>query len=172
MARPPGVLFPNTPSTLSTTSKRDVDFGFISISIKQIHMNTLPIFTVPFGPHYGFLFSFNARPRATKGLVQCIPKPLPMNQFVSVWQEASTADKSIIIDQAKCIANDMLSVQKATTGVAMLGSPSPSLKDDPKFQGELLQAQLVSGEQLAFAALCSELVVLLTVDVPSKLRYK
>ena len=41
---------------------------------------------------------------------------------------------------------------------------------DPKFQGELIQAQIKSGESLAFSALVAELTVLCALEVPVSLH--
>ncbi len=46
----------------------------------------MPIFSVPWGPHCGLLYTFYARPRALEGLVQCMPKALPIKEFKAEWE--------------------------------------------------------------------------------------
>ena len=56
--------------------------------------------------------------------------------------------------------------QKRKTGVGILRTPAVELKADQKFQGELLQASITAGEELAFAALSSELLVCRVAEIP------
>ena len=65
-------------------------------------------------------------------------------------------------------AYKLLNKQRAKTGVAILGSPSQSLSSDPKFQGNLANQMILSGEKLAQASLASEFLVLKVANVPSQ----
>ena len=70
------------------------------------------------------------------------------------------------MNTSESIAQERISSQRETLGVALPGSPSEALVNDPKLQGELLQAQIEVGEQLAFASPTSEFLPL------SILRYQ
>ena len=64
----------------------------------------------------------------------------------------------------------MLQQQKNKTGVAILGTPIPQLQEDPKYQ-DLLPSSLVVGEELAQAALASEVLILMVAEVPQSEWY-
>ena len=53
-----------------------------------------------------------------------------------------------------------------------MGKPSQQLSNDPKYQGDLLTASIKVGEQLAFSALSSELLILLTLAIPRNKWHK
>lgn len=166
------IIYPNLSSTISTSSNRDIDFGFISTCVKSVYLYTQPILSVPFSPHYGFVVSLSARPRSVQGLVHCIPKSLPIQPFLSTWNEFTPIQQQTIYNDSLQQAQTMLNKQKAKTGIAILGSPTNCLVEDPKFSGELLTAQILNGQKLALAALAAELTILNTLKVPLDQQHK
>ncbi len=75
------IIHPNTLTTISTFINRPIDFGIISTSIECMYITTHPVYTVPFGPHYGLVSEFCAKPRSIQGLVQYMPRALPIEEF-------------------------------------------------------------------------------------------
>ena len=71
-----------------------------------------------------------------------------------------------MITNARKRAKQILRKQYKKTGIAILGKPSQTLNHDPIFQGDLKQANVKVGEDLALALLTSELLTLDTVQVP------
>lgn len=131
-----------------------------------MHKSTHLIFTVPWGPHCGLVSVFNARPRSIQGLVQCLPRALPMEEFKVVFEQMEPVVFNRVYAQARERASSMLLKQKLKTGVAILGKPSQTLEDDPKYQGGLLEAQISNGEQLALAALSAEIAIVNVLNIP------
>ena len=75
------VLHTGARTTLATHSDRPIDFGLISNSISEMYIDSRILTNVPFGPHFGLLFSFYASPRSIHGKVLCVPKALPLKDF-------------------------------------------------------------------------------------------
>ena len=49
-------------------------------------MNITLIYDVVWGLHLGLLLELVAKPKSIYGLVQCMPKELPMDQFNNFWK--------------------------------------------------------------------------------------
>ena len=75
------MINPGVATTISSACGRPVDFAFISVEISPMFMNLTPIYDVVWGPHLGLLLELVAKPKPIYGLVQCMPKELPMDQF-------------------------------------------------------------------------------------------
>ena len=75
------LLDPGVASTTTMSPNRPIDFGVISNSIHDLFVSAQAVFTVPWGPHCGILFRFNAEPSAIQGLIMCVPKSLPLELF-------------------------------------------------------------------------------------------
>ena len=147
-----------TTTTLSTD--RPIDFALISKSIKPMFASTQPIYDSTWKPHYSNILSLHMRPIQIRGKVLCKPKPLPMKQFQSLWKYLDEDDQGRICHTASNRAKKLLQKHKRTNGVAILGQPCPQLDLDVKFQGNLKQDCIRSGEALALASLTAEMVVL------------
>ena len=139
----------NTCTTTTLSNSRVIDFGFASLNLKHMILASEAIWTVPYGPHCGLLQTLAGRPREIKGLVLCIPRPLPIDDFKHEWDSLVSDDKHEVLSSSRVQAQTMLSKQKLSTGVAVLGRPSVVLSSDVKFQGELLDQQIINGESLA-----------------------
>ena len=66
------VLRPNAVTTTSVSADRAIDFGLISKSISKFFMSARPIYSVPWGPHYGAIYDFLMNPKSVKGQVVCV----------------------------------------------------------------------------------------------------
>ena len=159
------VLSPNAVTTTSVSADRAIDFGLISKSIYKFFKRARPIFSVPWVPHYGEIFSFLMNPKSIKGKILCVPKALPIHHFSKIWKTLSEDAKGSYAKNSENRAKNVLQKQKRHTGVAILGRPDYSLDTDIKFQGDLKIQCIRVGEQLAFASLSSEFLVLDVVGV-------
>jgi len=160
------LLHPQVSSTLTSTSNRVIDFGFISNSIKLMFIDIHPKLDVPWGPHIGISAEFRMRPKSISQYVQCIPKPLPMSDFISRWNALDSQQQNLAWHKARLNAMQILFKQQQKTGIAILGRPQAVLMNDIKFQGELQKSQIKEGEKLALSALSSELLVLSVAETP------
>ena len=61
---------------------------------------------------------------------------------------------------SQLLAKNRLAKQKYYSGVAILGKPPEALQEDHKFKGELLDAAIAVGEDMAQASLSTEYLVL------------
>ena len=68
-------------STLYTSTKSNYDFCMYSTSISHLFVACLPILDAPWSPHISFSVHLESSPRSVQGLVHCIPKALPMEDF-------------------------------------------------------------------------------------------
>ena len=102
----------------------------------------------PWSPHIGLELDIISTPRQVIGPVLCLPAPLPVKDFVSVWLGLSPLEQSQAWQDAQQGARERLLEQRAKTGVAILGRPPEALKQDPKFQGDLLEASKKCGGKI------------------------
>ena len=109
-----------------------------------------------------------ASPRAIQGVVLVIPKPLPMEDFGVLWGEYNDYEKLQAWRNAQKTAIRRLDAQKRKTGVAILGQPHPVLNSDPKFQNDTRKDSIRVGEELAQAALSTELLICRVAKVDPK----
>ena len=94
---------------------------------------------------------------------------MPVVQFSEQWGKLDVREQGILYEQAVSKADSLLHLQKAKTGVAILGQPQASLKEDPKHQNPDM---LLVGEQFAKASLVTELVILMGAGIDSKHFFK
>ncbi len=50
--------------------------------------------TVPWGPHCGINYEFNARPRPVQVFVLCIPEALPIESFAASWGDMTHVEQT------------------------------------------------------------------------------
>ena len=124
----------------------------ISSEFYHILLSLEVLIGVPWHPHCALLLTLLASPRSIQGLVQCIPRPLPLVEFQDFWKSVSPDEQISFWRKAEKRAKHILEKQKAHTGVAILGRPSPQLVADPNFQGPLREVQIQVGEKLALAS--------------------
>jgi len=160
------MIHPKMPTTLSSTSDRVIDYGFISKDIKVMYQDLFPIRGVPWGPHYAFVVALNSKPRSIFSRVQCIPKALPMDEFQAAWAKLDEDQRATEWAKASNKADRILKKQYCKTGYYILGSPTDQLASDPKFQGALLSDSLACGQEAAHASLASEVLVLNIAGIP------
>jgi hypothetical protein len=160
------LIHPRVPTTLSTTSNRVIDFGFISTDIQMMWQDVQPDLMVPWGPHIGMYATFNMKPKSISQYVQCIPKALPLDSFIANWNVLDSNQQNLAWAKAQLKSKRILFKHKIKTGVAILGQPNEILLNDGKFQGALQRAQIKEGERLAASALASELLVVEVANIP------
>ena len=71
-----------------------------------------PVRSVPWSPHIGFLIGLLMTPRSITGLVQCIPKALPIVEFNIAWKTLSDDMRSVLWRKANKRASQILFKQK------------------------------------------------------------
>ena len=163
---------PLVKTTTSMSLKRAIDYALISKGIKQKYAKQKPIYTVPWGPHFGSILYLHLDSIIVEGNVQSIPKQLPMDKFNEIWGYFNEDEQNRLMKMAQKRASKLLIKQHKKTGIAILGKPVSALKHDPKFQNELLAQSIKNGETLAKAALTAELVVLDVCRIPRKEQHE
>ena len=135
--------------------------------LQKIVKSIKPIFTTPWGPHISIEITIAASPRQVSGLVHCIPRALPIEEFRRSHEQLEPNQQQLKWEQAQAAAENKLAKQKQVTGVAILGKAPKALEEDPKFK-DLLNSSIQSGEKLARSALSIEYLVLEGAGIPTK----
>jgi hypothetical protein len=81
------MIHPGVETTTSQSLNRVIDYGFISLEIETMFISIRPLFSIPCHPHIGLLVELHGNPREISGLVQCIPRKLPMKEFGAEWSK-------------------------------------------------------------------------------------
>ena len=165
------MVHPGVKSTTLLSNNRVIDFVLISPILDHLFRGIIPITTVPWWPHIAFLIVLVGKPRRITGLVQCIPRKLPMNLFKPEWEKIEPDKQISLWCKAVRRARNVLIKQKSKTGIGILGSPNEVLDNDVKFQGQLRAEQIHQGESLALAALATEFLVLDIIGINRKLQH-
>ena len=161
------LVLPPTPTTLSKTSDRLIDYIVVSDSIRHIIEDVTAVQDTPWR-HHGIAFKLNARPRALHSTSLMRPKALPLAEATQVYSVMNDFQKYQAYLKASRKARDILNRQRGKTGVAILGTPHPVLKQDIKYDAQYGKAAVATGEKLAQASLTSELMVCGLAEVPHK----
>ena len=66
------VIEPCCETTVSTSQNRIIDFTIVSIGIQMLIEKSEPIYTVPWGPHWGLILTVNVKPKQIVGSVVCV----------------------------------------------------------------------------------------------------
>ena len=150
----------------STCSSRIIQYFVISNSIFPLVHSLKIDYMVPWGPHFGLVLRLKAKPLAVRGLVQCLPKDLPMEDFVEKWDTMNQYEQYDSWGTASAKAPNTLNAHKHKTGIGILGRPPESLLKDPKYSGSFLFDSLEVGQHLAWVALSIEYMILSVVGIP------
>ena len=159
------LVLPPTPTTLSKTSDRLIDYIVVSDSIRHIIEEVTAVQDTPWR-HHGIAFKINARPRAMHSTSLMRPKALPLAEATQIYSVMSDYQKYQAYLQATRKARNILHRQRTKTGVAILGKPHPTLAQDIKYDAQYGKASVTTGERLAQASLASELMVCGLAEVP------
>ena len=90
------------PEVLTTAkrSKRIIDFGVCSKSIRPMLTIPYEVPGTPWSPHLAFVIWVYSRPRSLLSRVQSVPKPLPWLEFKPLWETLSNGQQSDAYDDA------------------------------------------------------------------------
>ena len=80
------LIHPNIETTFKTSVNRIIDFAIVSQGISMLIEKSEPVCSVPWGPHWGQIYTINVKPQSVVGNVACVPKPLPATQFQKIWK--------------------------------------------------------------------------------------
>ena len=120
------LVLPPTPTTLSKTSDRLIDYIVVSDSIRHIIEEVTAVQDTPWR-HHGIAFKITARPRAMHSTSLMRPKALPLAEATQVYSVMSDYQKYQAYLTASRKARDILHKQRTRTGVAILGLECPSV---------------------------------------------
>ena len=81
------ILVPNVCSTLINSVCSLIDYAIVSYQLKSIIAFLEPDFSAPWRPHIGLMLGVHANVRSIEGVVQIIPKPLPLAEFQLCWSK-------------------------------------------------------------------------------------
>ena len=163
-------FLPDIETTFKPKPNSLIDYCLLSYDIQHI-CSVEPFLGTPWA-HYALVYSISLRPREYQVTVLHKPTPLPMELFQPIWDSLQIEQQTKFYQDALCTAQTKLHLQKVRTGVAILGSPSDVLLNDPKFSGSgYPQAAIAAGEVLAEATLTSEILVCNVVGITNISRY-
>lgn len=135
-----------------TNGKRKIEYVLCSGTMYTAMVKVQRITNVPFGPHYGYFIKLNGA-AIVSGTRLHIPKPLPLEQYQLKAACLSQRDEDQHLHNAKNRTLELLRKQKHKTSFAILEQPLPHLTLDKNTKGQLQQASIQVGEQLALSAL-------------------
>ena len=75
------MIHPNTETTIKTSVNRIIDFAIVSQDISRLIDKSEPVFSVPWGPHWGQIYTISVKPQGVVGNVACVLKPFPAFRF-------------------------------------------------------------------------------------------
>ena len=153
-------------TTISSAEDRPIDFVLVSYSISKLINKVEIIHQVPWGPHYALSISVKANVKLVTGQVLCVPKALPVDDFLKIWKHTPTNEQDKLVKKSKKRAKHILRKQYKRTGIAILGKPTHALLNDIKYQGSQKLDAIKAGEKLAQTSLAAELLVLDTCQIP------
>jgi hypothetical protein len=158
------IIPPGKSSTKHLTSERVIDYILASPNIRHIISN-VKFKTDTLAQHFAIELEIEAKPRTLQVNTLKQPTLLPMQEALEQYEKLNNYNKWQTYKKAKNRAQQILQKTKDRTGIAILGSPSHQLTEDPKYNPDQ-RIYIAAGEILAKAALAAELFILDLAQIP------